>query len=506
MEQTPENIETTEQKTEIIEPAEQKPEVKEEKKRKKKTLPHALVIIFAIILVVTALTWIIPGGIYLKMDANGVWQGTEGFDEATAQTVYNQAAYYELGSTQKIGIWAMFGYIVDGFESAQNIIFLILCAFATLHLLQKTGALDAAIASCARLVGKRPAAAPLIIAVVMFVFAFWATTGTMSYEEIGAFLPVFVALSLALGYDPMVGASMSVCAVGYGFAVGVWNPFTTGTAQSISGLEMFSGTGFRLIALIVFTGLLVAYTLIYGARVKRNPAKSITADIDFSDQHMDEERLNTRFDIKKVLSLVALAAMIGVMAWGLATKGWYVEEITALFIALAVVLGIVNWWSPSKVAKIWIEGLSKAVLPAIACGFARSMLFIMGYGCIQDPIIHWAANALSTLGIYGASVGMLFFQTLLNFLVPSGSSQAFVSMPLMAPIAEVIGMSKQVAVLAFQFGDGFSNLLWPTNAALIVSVLAGVPIGRYYKWFIPIFAITLVVSIAFLWVAIAIGL
>lgn len=481
-------------------------EKKAPRKKLLKSLPHALVIIMAIIIVVTALTWIIPGGVYLMQDANGVWQGTEGFDESTGQKVYNQAAFFNMGKTLKIDPWAMFTYIVDGFGSAQNIIFLILCAYATLYLLQKTGALDAAIASCARLVGKRPKAAPIIIAVVMFIFAFWATTGTMSYEEIVAFLPVFVALSLALGYDPMVGAAMSVCAVGFGFSVGVWNPFTTGTAQSIAGIEMFSGSGYRLIVLIVSTIVLIVYTLIYAARIKKNPAKSITADMDFSESRMDETRLNTKFDTKKILSLVALAAMIGVMAWGLATQGWYVEEITALFIILAIVLGIVNLWSPSKVAKIWVEGLSKAVLPAIACGFARSMLFIMAYGCIQDPIIYWAANALSTLGLYGASVGMLIFQTLLNFLIPSGSSQALVTMPLMAPIAEVIGMSKQVAVLAFQFGDGFSNLLWPTAGALIVSIMAGVPISRYYKWFLPLFAITLVIMIAFLWIAIAIGL
>ncbi len=476
------------------------------KKKRKKTMPHALVIILAIILVVTVLTWIIPGGVYLQQDANGVWQGTEGFDESTGSKVYVQEAYYNMGKTQKIGLWAMFTYIVDGFASAQNIIFLILCAYATLYLLQKTGALDAAIASCARLVGKKPAAAPLIIAIVMFIFAFWATTGTMSYEEIVAFLPVFVALSLALGYDPMVGASMSVCAVGFGFSVGVWNPFTTGTAQSIAGIEMFSGSGYRLIVLLVTTGILVAYTLLYAARVKKDPAKSITADIDFSDQHMDDERLNSRFDTKKILSLVCLAAMIGVMAWGLATQGWYVEEITALFIVLAIALGIVNLWSPSKVAKIWVEGLGKAVLPAIACGFARSILFILAYGCIQDPIIHWASNLLATLGLYGAAVGMLLFQSLLNFLIPSGSSQAFVTMPLMAPIAEVIGMSKQVAVLAFQFGDGFSNLLWPTAGAVIVSIMAGIPIGRYYKWFLPLFAIIFVVMVAFLWIAISIGL
>lgn len=461
-------------------------------KKRNRSIPHALVIMLIIIVVATILTWIIPGGTYAT-DANGNMQfGTQYFQS--------------YGVTLKLGIWDMFKHIVNGFYSAKDIIFLVLVAYATLNLLTETGAIDAGIAACARLVKKSPKAAPIIIAAIMLIFAFWATTGTMSYEEILGFIPVFVALALTLGYDPIVGSAMSVIAVGFGFASGVWNAFTTGTAQSIVGIEIFSGSGFRIIVLLVTTATLIAYTLIYAARIKKDPKKSVTYGMDFSDLKLNDERLNTKFTLKRILSLVCLLAMIIAMAIGLAFYNWYIDEIIILFLMLAIALGVVNWWSPNKIAETWTKGICKAAGIAIIIGFARGIIYILSYGCVIYPIVNWCGIILGNFSTWAGSVGIMIFQGLINFFLPSGSAQATVTMPIMSPLSKIIGLGQQACVLAFQFGDGFTNLIWPTNAALIGSILAGVPLNKYYKWFIPLFLIVMVECAIFLGIAIAIGM
>ncbi len=461
------------------------------KQKKKFGIPHVYFILFMIILVSTALTWIIPAGSYGK--------------DAAGNTVYSAESFINYGVTQNLGPWKMFLSIVDGFASAQNVIFMIFCCYAGLFVLQETGAMDAAIAGCVRTVKRKPALAPVIMAIIMTLLSLWGTTGTLSFEEIIAFIPIFCTLSMALGYDPMVGVSISILSVGYGFSVGVWNPFTTGTAQSIAGVGMFSGTGYRLVMLVVMTAVLITYTLVYAARVKKDPVKSVTYGTDFSSMRFDETKIDCKFDRKKILSMLCLLVIVVIMGYGLGFLGWYIEEITALFVILPILLGIVNLWHPNKVCTTWVTGLGKAALPAMAVGLARGILFIMGYGGIVHPIINWASSLLNTLGAFGGSIGLLFLQTIINLFIPSGSGQAVVTMPIMSPIASIIGVSQQVCVSAFTFGDGFSNMLWPTAAGLVATMFAGIPVGKYYKWFLPLYGITFVFMCLFLCVGVAIG-
>ena len=489
----------------VVSPEAEAPAQEAKPQKKSRSFPHAIILLLIITLCMAILSWIIPYGTYLSVDANGIVQGMEGFDQSTAAVVYSEATYFNSGVTVNLGPWATLKYIVEGFKGASSIIFLILVAFATLHLLQKTGALDAVIAGCARLVDRKPKAAPVILVFIMYLLAAWGTTGTLSYEEIGAFIPIFLALALALGYDPIVAAAVGVMSMGFGFACGVVNPFTTGTAQSIAGVELFSGMGYRIVILVVTVGILAAYTLRYGAKVRKDPSRSITADLDYSHVRLSQESLQARMDVKKILSLASLVVMIGLMVYTLTFAGGGVDDVTALFLALAIVLTVVNWWSPSQAARLWVQGLSTAVYPAIIVGFGYGVSYVMAYGGIKDPIVHWMSALLGGANLYIGVVGMMLFQWLLNFFIPSGSGQAAVAMPLMAPIAESIGLSKQVAVLAFQFGDGFSNLLWPTSMGVVLPVLAGIPVGRYIKWLLKLFAYVIVALILFLWIGILIG-
>lgn len=458
---------------------------------KKKEIPHILVILLAIIILTTLATWIVPAGSYERV-----------LDEASGRMIIDPNSFQYLENTP-VNFFNMFVSIEKGLIEAANITFLIFCAFSSLYLLEKTGAIDAAIAMMVRKTKNHPKYANIIIILVMIILAAWGSTGTMSYEEIIAFIPIFVAVSIALGYDAMVGVAISVVPVGVGFASATVNPFTIGVAQTIAELPMFSGLGYRLVVLAVMTLITILYVMRYANIVKKNPMKSLTYGIDFSDMTVDEERMNTKFTTERKISLVLLLVAVMVMAWGLITQGWYINEVAAIFMILAVAVGIVNHWNPNKIANTLVEGMAKGVLSAIIVGVARSVLVIMNSGQIIDTMVHYCVRLIENLSLYASGVGMLLFQTILNFLIPSGSGQAAVSMPIMIPIADLIGMNRQIAVLIFQFGDGFSNLLWPTSFMVIACSMAKIPLNKYYRWILPFLGICFVTQCLFVFGAIA---
>ena len=266
---------------------------------------------------------------------------------------------------------------------------------------------------------------------------------------------------------------------------------------------MFSGIGYRILILAVMTAILIAYVMWYAARIKKDPTKSLTYGVDMSDMTVDEERMNTPMTTERKLTLLALLVAVGFMAWGLISQGWYINQCAAIFMILAIVVGIINRWKANKIAATLVEGLSKGVLSAVIVGVARAVLVVMTAGNIIDTLIHACVGLIENLSLYASGVGMLIFQTLLNFLIPSGSGQAAVSMPIMTPIADLIGMNRQIAVLIFQFGDGFSNLIWPTSFMVIACAMAKIPLNKYYKWLLPFFGICFVVQCLFIFGAIA---
>ena len=461
------------------------------KLKEKREMPHILVILLVIIALATICTWIVPAGAYERS-----------LDEATGKMIIDPNSFTYIDKTP-VGIFEMFVSLEEGLIEAANITFLIFCAFSSLYLLEKTGAIDAAIALMVRKTKTHPKYANIFIVLVMIILAIWGSTGTMSYEEIIAFIPIFVTVAIALGYDPMVGVAISVVPVGVGFASATVNPFTIGVAQTIAELPMFSGVGYRILILAVMISITVVYTMWYAMKVKKDPTKSLTYGVDLSDMSVDDERMNTPMTTARKISLLCLLVAVGFMAWGLITQGWYINQCAAIFMILAIVVGIVNRWKANKIANILVEGLGKGVLSALIVGVARAVLVVMTKGNIIDTLIHACVSLIENLSLYASGFGMLIFQTLLNFLIPSGSGQAAVSMPIMTPIADLIGMNRQIAVLIFQFGDGFSNLLWPTSFMVIACAMAKIPLNKYYKWLLPFIGICFVAQCLFVFGAIA---
>lgn len=461
--------------------------------KKKREVPHILIILGIIIIIATVMTWIVPAGSYDRY-----------LDEASGKELIDPTSFHRVEQTP-VNPFDMFVNVEKGLIEAASITFLIFAAFSSLYLLQKTGAIDAAVASMVRKTQKNPNTAKAFIVIVMIVLSVWGSTGTMSYEEIIAFIPIFVSVAIALGYDPMVGVGMSVVPVGIGFASATVNPFTIGVAQTIAEIPIFSGLKFRIIILAVMTAITVAYVLIYAERIKKNPEKSVMYGLDTAHLEIDDDRLKTEMTTARKLSLVALLITVCIMGWGLLTQGWYINEVAGLFMILAIVVGVLNKWSPNKIAKTYVEGLSNGVMAALIVGFARAILTICVEGNIIDSIVHACVSLIEGLSLYASGVAMLIFQTVLNFLIPSGSGQAAVSMPIMTPIADIIGMNRQIAVLIFQFGDGLSNLVIPTGFMVIACVMAKIPLGKYYKWIMPLFGICFLAQIGFVFLAIALN-
>mgnify|MGYP000912396501 FL=1 len=445
------------------------------------------------IVVAGILTYVVPAG-----------QFERSINETTGREAINPQSFQYVDKTP-VGPFELLKSVVEGLIQAANISVLIFVAYAALHLVQKTGAMDASISWMVKKTKQNPNASNVAIVITMVVFAVWASTGTLSFEEIIAFIPIFCTLSIALGYDPLVALGMSYIPVGIGFASATVNPFSIGVAQEIAELPLFSGLKLRITVLVVMITLTIIYILAYAKKIKKDPSKSLVADLDFTAFKLDENEMDTPFTKERKATLIVLFIGIAIMIVGLIKLHWYINEISAVFLGIAIFTGLVNKWRPNKVANIFVEGLSGAALPALTVGLARGILVVISKGNILDTIIYGAATVLNQMSLYASGVGMLIFQTLLNFFIPSGSGQAATAMPIMVPLADLIGMNRQVAVLAFQFGDGFSNLIWPTSFVLIACSMAKVPVNKYYKWFLPLFFISFIIQVLFIILAIKIG-
>lgn len=462
-------------------------------KVKKHEFPHVFVILLAIIFIVTIMTYIVPAGKYERV-----------LNEASNRMVIDPDSFQYIDKTP-VNLFNMFVSLVEGLIEASNITFLIFSAFSCLYLIEKTGALDASIALMVQKTKSNPKYTTVLLVIIMAVLSVWSSTGTMSYEEIVAFIPIFLSLSLALGYDALVAIGISLLPVSVGFSSATVNPFSIGVAQTIAELPLFSGIGYRILILAVMTVFTISYVLLYARRIKKDPSKSLVCDIDYSAMSIDEDRMRTEFTTQRKISVAILFVGIAVMAYGLIKLKWYINQISAIFIIVSILVGITNRWNANEITDVLAEGLSKGVVSALVVGIARGILVVLTKGNIIDTIIYNAANALQGMSLYASSIGMLFLQNFLNFLIPSSSGLAATTMPIMTPISDLIGINRQIAVLIFQFGDGYSNILWPTGFVLIACSMAKVPLNKYYKWFIPYFVICFLLQIAFVFVAVAVN-
>ena len=392
--------------------------------------------------------------------------------------------WHEVEATP-VGLFKMFQCIYDGACDAAGIALFVFIAFASVSFITKSGAFDGLVVFLLKIF--KGNSSLIVIPIFMALFGLGSSTVGM-FEEWLAFIPIFAAIFIGLGYDAIVGLAVVALGAGMGFSGATLNPFTVGVAQGIAEVPYMSGVGFRLICHIVMLVVASFFVMRYAAKVKKDPTASLVYGDDFSAILAGDGNVEDReFGIKQVLVLLDLLAGIAVVVWGVKVNGWYFTELSAVFMIMGIIAAIIMRYSPNQIGEQFAEGFKDAAMAAMMICIARAVLMVLNAGNISDTIVYGLSLPLTHLPAWLCGIAMLIIQTLLNFFIPSGSGQAAVSMPIMAPMADLLGVTRDTAVLAYQFGDGLSNIVWPTAFAAVMSGLACVKLEKWWKFIFPIF-------------------
>lgn len=430
-------------------------------------VPHTLVLLFGMVLVALIATYILPPGSFERVTSHGHEQVVPG-------------SYQSLPEQEPPSPLALFTAIPQGLAAAQNIIFFVFLVGGAFAVFRETGAVDAGIGTLLERLGSRPG---LLIGGAMAAFAVGSATIGMAEEYI-PFVPVLVALCVGLGFDRVTAVGVLCVGYGVGYGAAIINPFTVLIAQGIAGLEPSSGWEYRMLLLVVFFLVGFLHVLGYARKVKADPGASLVAEIPTDSSLVPDEHPAMTGTHKLVL--LVLGAALVLLVFGIKLWGWYLVEMGALFVGLSVLLGLVARIGADRTAKAFCRGAAELTTTALLIGVARAIQVVLEEGKVVDTIIHSIAQPLQNVPAALSAVGMLVVQSLTNLFVPSGSGQAYVTMPIMAPLADLVEVTRQTAVLAYQFGDGFTNIVVPTNAVLIgILAMADIPYDRWLRFVVP---------------------
>jgi uncharacterized ion transporter superfamily protein YfcC len=444
--------------------------------------PDSLVLIFGLILLAQVATYVLPAGEF-ERDGRQVVRGT-----------------YHAVEGEPLPVFTFLTAVPAGLADAADIIFFIFIVGGVFGVLRSTGAIDALIGLAIHRLGGRPA---LLVGGMVTLFALGSSTVGMA-EEYMPFVPLLVTMCLALRMDAVVALGIIYVGAGVGYGCAALNPFTVLIGQSIAGLELTSGQGARWLLLAVCLVVGVHHILRYMRRVQADPDLSLVSDVSYTDGFDPPE--DVRLTPARLAVVAAFAAGVGLFVYGVGAREWYLTELTAVFLGVALVAAVVARLSPNRVAGAFYAGAAELTTTAIIVGFARTIQVVLTEGQVIDTVIYGLATPLQGLPGHVAAVGMLAVQTLCNLFIPSGSGQAYVTMPIMAPLADLTGITRQTAVLAYQFGDGFTNMAVPTNALLMgMLALARIPYQRWLRFVGPLLLKLFLVAVVALIVAVQVG-
>lgn len=462
----------------------------ENKKSFKFKMPHNYVILVSIMVLMLILTHIIPAGQYERVE-----------DPVSGKMVVVPGSYQQI-DVEAPGFFDLFMALEQGYVEAADIMFLIIFAYGFVYVLTKNGTMDAALGTMVKKVGNR---VQLLIPVTMLILGLLASTMGI-YEEVYGLFPVFVGIFMALGYDALVGGATIFLGVSIGYAAGTTNPYNIAVAQDIAGVDLYSGMWMRWVIFGVFEAVTIAYLMRYARKVKADKTKSVLygMDLDGVEQKTLADLKDVKMTTRQKLCLVLFFGTIGFLLYAILNLGWYIDEISSLFLMAMVAAGIISGYSATEICKTFIESTKSMVGSMLVVGFTRGITILMKQGCITDTIVYGLVSVMEGGSKYLAAYGMLIMQNIIKFFINGSTSQATITMPIMAPTAELVGLSKQIAVMAYQFGNGFSDFFWPTGCALCCGLM-GVPINKWYKFATPLFLIFLVLEFAFITFAVAIG-
>ena len=468
-----------------------------EQKKKKFTVPHVYILLLLMILIFSLLSYIVPAGTYDMMTI------VDNPETGHEREVVNPDSFSYVESTP-VTLLQFLTAVPRGLQETAQIIFFIFIVGGAMAVVNETKAIEAGMG---RLIKNLKSKSWIIIPVAMFFFSICGSVFGMA-EETLPFIPIFVGLMIAAGYDSITGTAVVFCGAGAGFAGAFINPFTIQVAQGIAQVEILSGMGFRIVMYICMLILTVAFVLRYASKVKKDPTLSLMHEDDIKREDVVDLEALPEFDGRRKAILIVFVIAIIFLVYAVVTWGWYMDEIAALFFVMSWIVALIDKnLGFNSYAETLGKGMADVAGGALVVGFARGILVVMTDGNILHTILHSCAGFLEKLPSMVSAVGMYIFQCLLNFIVPSGSGQAAVSMPIMAPLSDLVGVTRQTACIAFQLGDGISNIFTPTSGYFMAGLaLAKIPWAKWAKWILPLIGLQYLLGAVFVVVAQIIGL
>ena len=461
----------------------------EEKQKKKWKTPHTFVILVAIIIIAAIATYLIPAGEFTRFK-----------DAATGKTLVEAGSYHRIASNPLNPLLIPSAIYTGIVKSASTITFMLIIGGA-FEVITSTDALTALCKKLSKTFSKHKYA---VIPVFLTLFSIFGFTMGMS-SEVMIFVPIGITLALFLGLDKVTGTAMIALGAAVGFTAGILNPFNVGVAQDIAELPLFSGMAYRIVILVILLAATSAYIIIYAKKVAANPEKSVIYGIQEDTEYTFED-VSDSISKSQIAVLVIMAAGFGILIYGLSKKGWYFEEMSGLFIFMGIACGLVSGYGPSRIAKEFGNGAKGIVVGCLIIGIARTVEVILSDAKILDTIVYGIVNIVNVMPGSIKAVGMFICQSLINCVIVSGTGQAAVTMPLMVPVSDLVGISRQTAVLAFQLGDGFSNSVLPMSSSLMgYLAVSKIPYSKWLKFMMPLFLIWTALGCLFMLGALIIG-
>jgi uncharacterized ion transporter superfamily protein YfcC len=464
----------------------QSPTIQPSNKNKTFKVPHSFVIILFIILFATLLTWFIPAGQF------------ERIENALGIKVVNPTSFFEVEQSP-VNPFKIPLFILDGFIKSADLFYLILLSGGAFNVITSSGALQAAVGKVAKKFATKES---IFIPILTLIFGLICTT--QGVNMFIGFAPVTVMIARAMGFDSIVGVAIILLGGAVGFSTGTLNPSTTIVAQKLAELPLYSGIEYRAFSFIVFMIVTNIFLIKYAKSIRINPELSPMYDLDQLDTSMNNRDLDSFGDmnLRNWLVVASLVGTLGVIVYGGIKLDWGLIESSAAFLWLGIIAGVFAGFGPSKIAGCYVDGAKKMVSAAMIIGLARAVPGVLTSGNIIDSIVHGLGNMLASMPNFAQGIAMYLSNNLINAFITSGSGQAAATMPIIIPISDMVGLTRQTSVLAYNFGDGFSNYVLPTSTALMgILGAANIPYDRWMKFMWKMFLVWLVTGSILVFIA-----
>lgn len=458
-------------------------------------VPHVYAIIFALMVIFAVLTWIVPSGSYQRQEVNGREVTVAGTYEQSEKTYIDEETGDEVDLRQ--GVFDVLQAPTRGIQEAIEVVAFILIVGGSFQVITKTGAITSGMGRVVRRFKNKDI---LIIPIAMVLFALGGTSFGMA-EETLPFFAIFMPIMMAMGFDSMTAFMVVFVGARTGYIASTINPFNVLIAQGILGIQGNPQLWLRMIAWVVLTAVAITWVVLYARRVKKNPESSITFEDDIAKKvefAADESALDAEFTGRQKGVLAVFIAGMCLIIWGLVTQGWYMNEISAVFLAMGLLAGVIAGFSQDVIAQEFVAGIADFAFSAIVVGLARGILVIASNGMIIDTILNALATGLGGIPAVLFTTLLYAVENLLAILVPSSSGLAALTAPIFGPLTELMGLNPEAAVWALSMGSATMSLICPTSAILVAGLgVCKIKLGQWWKTVWKFFLVVSLINIVF---------